>query len=153
MSEGQQRPGGLTAMAVINFVGAAFNLFQIAGLGFLLHIKSHPEFLNSIPDKDQAAKMLEAAEATPLWYLYGMIALDVVFVAVLIAAGVGYLKLKRKQGWLLGNVWAATSLVTTIAQLVIVHASFTISLFIMFLYPLVTLGALNTTFKQDFVNP
>jgi hypothetical protein len=152
MSEGQ-RPGGLTAMAVINFLGAALNVIQAVSFVILLHVKSHPELLEKLPDKDQAAKMTEVVEATPRWYMLTMALADVVFVAVLIIAGIGYLKLKRRQGWLLGNAWAVVSLGFTVAQMVFIHAPFSIVSFIAFLYPIVTLGALNTTFKQDFVNP
>jgi hypothetical protein len=140
-------------MAVLSFVGAAFNLLQIAGLGFMIYAKSHPDIVKQIPDQQQRDRMAEAIEATPRWYLHTGIAVDLGFVALLIVVGMGYLALKRRQGWLLGNVWAVSSIAVSALQLIFLHAPFGIMTFVNFLFPLVTLLALNTTFRQDFVNP
>ena len=94
--EENDRPGGLTALAVINFIFAAFNV--IAVLGTLLA----KVFINSIPmdqvSETQAAQIAAAQEA--FQNMSGAILLIIVLIGaikflLLLLSGIGYLKQKK----------------------------------------------------------
>jgi hypothetical protein len=139
MAEGK-RPGGLTALAVINFVfGGIAGLFRLLGVAAvgLLRDKMPPE---------------EAAKLPSNSVLYLVSFIGIVSAALLIAAGVGYLKQKRVLGRMLGNAYAACSLLLSVAELTMVPNSFSIWTIIGLIYPLLTLILVNTTFKDDLGN-
>lgn len=140
MSEGR-RPGGLTALAVINFIfgGFAVILFGLVLLGgaFLSAADS------SDPDVQKAKEL-----AGFIWLFaayYGTIAF------LLIASGVGYLQMKRVLGRVLGNVYALLA-IAYVAVILAVGQPFGIGTIIGLIYPVLTLALLNTTFREDFVN-
>lgn len=143
MAEGK-RPGGLTALAVLNFVFGGLKALGVTViLGLLAAAKS--------AGADIGAATQEAGVSVGILYL--QLALAVAICIVLITSGVGYIKQKRFLGRTLGNIYAVMSITTTVIDIVAVPgAGVGLSTIIFLVYPLVTLFLLNTTFKDDLVN-
>lgn len=150
-----RRPGGLTALAVVNFIVAGFSLLgALALLPFLLMGEQMMEGMEGAPEQDQAAiqAILEMGEP---WFIV-FIAATIITVALLVASGVGYLKLKKFLGRTLGNAYALFTIVYTVISAMVVApelgGGFSIGTLLGFVYPVITLILLNSTFKEDFVN-
>jgi len=138
MAEGK-RPGGLTALAVLNFVfGGLGALFT---LGFLA--------LLSVADKAASAA---GANTSGVGVVYLLILLSVLAAILLIVSGIGYLGQKKFLGRTLGNAYAVCSLGSTGVGIAAVHTGFGIGTIIGLIYPVLTLILINTTFKDDLVN-
>lgn len=138
MAEGR-RPGGLTALAVLNFVFAGLGLLVLLGLFALL-----------AEAQKHGADFKEAGVSSGV--IYGLIFLGIVRMLIMIAAGVGYLGQKRFLGRTLGNVYAILALADTGIGIAMVKNGFGIGTIIGLIYPVLTLILLNTTFKDDLVN-
>jgi len=141
MADGK-RPGGLTALAVLNFVfgglGAIGALLAFGGLSLI----------------KEAASRAEAAGAKveqSLGLAYVVVLLTAVGAFLLIASGVGYLKQSKFMGRTLGTVYALVSLGGT-ALGVINGGGIGVFTIIFSVYPVLTLIMVNTTFKDDLVN-
>jgi hypothetical protein len=141
MAEGR-RPGGLTALAVLNFVFSGLNALVLLSFAIVLGVKyggtSDPKVA-----RDVAKISFEMA-----WVMTLLTALRT---GLLIASGVGYLKLKKFLGRMLGNAYAVVSLVD-LAIGIVVSEDVGIGQLIVNVYPILTLILLNTTFKDDLVN-
>lgn len=152
MSEGK-RPGGLTAMAVINFVFGGFSALGVLGMVAMVALVGASEASEASDEKTR--EIAEAWQDMGVGYFYAMLAMMVVSAVLLIASGVGYLKQKRFLGRTLGNVWACLSIVGSLwsTSMVKVEAGggFTIGTIVGLIYPLLTLVLLNGTFKEDLV--
>ena len=152
MSEGK-RPGGLTALAVINFVFAAWGLIGLLGLVAMF------AFFGKIPtdqmDETQKAQ-IEAFQNMGLSMFIFIFALSIISGLLLLLSGIGYLKQKKLLGWGLGNVYGIVSIISSIISAfmfpVEIGGGFRITTMIGLIYPIVTLVLLNTTFKEDFTN-
>lgn len=152
-----KRPGGLTALAVINFIWGGFTALSAIALAVLI------PFLGAVMDEaatqmtpEQLAQM-EAVRDMGAPLLVLLLILSACSATLLIASGVGYLKLKKFLGRTLGNIWAMLSVVSSIATMMLRPESlgggeFNIGVIIGLIYPVLTLILLNTTFKEDFVN-
>ena len=138
MSQGQ-RPGGLTALAVINFVLGGFGCLGILALAALF----------GAADTISDGAVTEGI-ATSGGVMLPLI-LSVVTVALLIVSGIGYLGQKKKLGFLFGNLYAGASIASSLIG--IIGSGFTIASLIGFVYPVVTLVLLHKVFKDDFINP
>ncbi len=138
MSVDGKRPGGLTALAVLNFVFGGFSALILIGLFALLGAAS-------------GAEREHVREVVPgvVWFL---IFLGFVQVTLMIMSGVGYLGQKRFLGRVLGNTYAVISLAGTAIGLGSKAGEFNIGTIIGLVYPVLTLALLNTTFKDDLVN-
>jgi hypothetical protein len=139
MAEGT-RPGGLTALAVLNFVfGGIAGLFRLLGIAAvgLLRDKMSPE---------------DAAKLPANSVIYALSAVGVISAGLLIASGVGYLKQGRVLGRVLGNAYAACSILLSAAELSLGSGEFGIGTLVGLIYPVLTLFLINTTFKDDLVN-
>jgi hypothetical protein len=152
MSEGK-RPGGLTALAVINFVLAGMSLIGVLGLAALF------AYIGVIPtDKmDAGAKaQFEALQETGIGFFVFLFILSIVVGLLLLLAGIGYLKQKKILGWGLGNAYGIIGIISSITSgflfPAILGGGFGIGRIIDLLYPIITLILLNTTFKEDFPN-
>src|SRR5262245_18615750 len=149
MSEGK-RPGGLTALAVLNFVFGGFCCLGVLGMSFTFALKR-----GAIPlqgkDKEEAAK---AVAQLPEELIYVVTAVDAICAVLLVATGLGYLKQKRIWGRLMGNV---ASIVAIVGLLIPTFfggkeaEGFSLGTLVLLVYPVLTLVLLNTTFKEDFV--
>jgi len=139
MSQGN-RPGGLTALAVINFVwggvGCLVTLLSLLGLGVA----------NEASDGEVAAEMASNGAAMSI------ILLSLLTVGLLIASGVGYLGLKKTLGYKMGNFYAVVSIALSVLIITLGEGGFGIFSILGFIYPALTLFLLNTVFKEDFVN-
>src|SRR4030042_1130137 len=112
MNEGN-RPGGLTALAAINFVLAGFSLLGIVGMMAFFAMK----------DKVVTDQMTEAQKAqigalqdmgTGLLVL--LIALNLLSGILLLTSGIGYLRQKKLLGRLVGQVYAILTIVASIVS-------------------------------------
>lgn len=132
-----KRPGGLTALAVLNFV---FGGFGALGLLITVAALSQPEF---------AAALAVFGSG----FFYVVLAVSVVQTFLIIAAGVGYLKLKP-WGRTLGNAYGAIAVIMSLVSAVVVPSDLgggmNIMTIIGLIYPVLTLVLLNTTFREDF---
>ena len=149
MSEGK-RPGGLTALAVLNFIFGGFAMLGVLAMAALLGVAAAVEG----QDTEEARKVAEAMEeAGPLFGV--ALVLSLVSGVLLIASGVGYLKQKRFLGRTLGSVYAGlsifASLVTSAMLSTELGGGFSISTIVGLIYPVLTLVLLNGTFKHDLV--
>jgi hypothetical protein len=151
MSEGK-RPGGLTALAVLNFIGGGFNALAVlgfAGMAAMLKIAAEK------PQDEEAQKAIEAWQKMGPSFLYVMIAFLAVGAFLLIASGVGYLKQSKFWGRMMGNICAAVSIASSAVSVFMVDkeagGGFELGTVIWLIYPVLTLILLNTTFKEDFV--
>lgn len=137
-----KRHGGLTALAVLNFVfggiGAIFTLLAFGGLALIRE---------GIKAAEQAGGKYEGQSMT---IAYVMILLSAIGALLLITSGVGYLKQKRFLGRTLGSLYAVVSLTGTAIGIATVGIGVGGVLFAV--YPLVTLLLINTSFKNDLVN-
>ena len=140
MSEGK-RPGGLTALAVLNFVFGGLSALGILAVFALIGAAAHTE---------EGAKAVKEITAPGKGILWTQVLLGLVTVGLMIASGVGYLGQKRFLGRTLGNAYAVCSLVST--GIGIATTGFELMSMVGLVYPVLTLALLNTTFKDDLVN-
>jgi hypothetical protein len=151
VSEGK-RPGGLTALAVINFVFGGIS--TLLALGLTAFAALHDRLVEKANEQGNA----EAARA---WQqlgpgaLYSMIALTAGVAFLLIASGVGYLKQKKVLGRGLGNTYAIVSVGSSLVWILMIPhqagGGFDMTRLIGLIYPVLTLLLINGTFKHDFV--
>ena len=150
MAEGK-RPGGLTALAVLNFIFGGFS--ALGALGILTAIGLAKAASNGLHDMavENGAKVTEVP-TVGLGILYVTLLLTALSAILLITSGVGYIKQKAFLGRTLGNGYAVVSLGGTIVSIALAHSGFGIGTIIFSVYPIVTLFLLNNTFKEDLIN-
>lgn len=142
MAQGK-RPGGLTALAVLNFVFGGF-----AAIGALLGFAGLALIREAIKKAEEAGAKYDGQGLTAATIV---ILLMAVSAFLLIASGVGYLKQKRVLGRTLGTAYAFVSIVSSIVG-VVSGGGIGIGTIIFLVYPVLTLIMINTTFKEDLVN-
>ena len=151
MNEGK-RPGGLTALAVLNFIFSGWGLLGI--MGTITMIVLFGKLAENMDE--QARTQWEALQAIGLPWLIGLLALSALSSILLLFSGIGYIKQKKFLGRTLGNAYAILAMISGVASALImkpeIGGGFTIGAIIGFIYPLLTLILLNTTFKEDFTN-
>ena len=128
------RPGGLTALAVLNFVFSGIWCIwaMILAIGLFLADKTGLKAEKSI---------------VTIQLLFALI-----IPTLLVISGIGYLQQKRVMGKILGNVYALTSLLSTVFAHALANADFTLGSIFFLIYPILTLFLLNTVFSDDFQN-
>ena len=138
MQEGE-RPGGLTALAVINFVFAGLSVLSLLGTAVFF------AFIDKIPTDEMDAAQRATIEA-----------LNLLTVLLLLLSGIGYLKQKRALGRMVGNAYAVISIASSVVSAVMfareLGGGFNIMTIVGLIYPILTLVLLNTTFKEDLTN-
>lgn len=154
MSEGK-RPGGLTALAVLNFVFGGFGALGLLAMAALL------AFIGAVADsgsegQEAANEIARTWEEIGLGLFYAVLALSAVSTILMIASGVGYLQQKKFLGRTLGNGYAVTSILSSLIMALGVQdpevgGGFNIGTIVGLVYPALTLILLNTTFKEDFI--
>lgn len=146
-----KRPGGLTALAVMNFVMGGWGL--LVTLGFVANLAV---LLDLIPKSAQLEESTEHLVAIGIPGLVAILVLCFLTASLLILSGIGYLKQKRLLGRTLGNTHAVTGMAYKILMATIlspeIGGGFQLETIIGLVYPLLTLLLLNTAFKRDLVN-
>jgi sterol desaturase/sphingolipid hydroxylase (fatty acid hydroxylase superfamily) len=153
MNEEGKRPGGLTALAVINFI--------LVGLGVISLLTTAAVF--SLADRIPTEEMTETQRAqfetfqnmgTPM--LIFIIGLNLLSAILLLLSGIGYLQQKKILGRMVGNIYAVTTIIASLVSGLWFAAElgggFNIGTIISLIYPIVTLVLINTTFKDDLTN-
>jgi len=144
-----KRPGGLTALAVLNFVFAGISLLGVLAM---LVVFRMADSLKTNAHSPQDRFALEALEHmnTGLWVL--IVASSVIATALLIVAGVGYLKMRR-WGRRAGSAYAVTAIASAVLGVMVIPdelgGGFNIGTVLNLVYPLLTLFFVNVTFKDD----
>ena len=152
MSQGK-RPGGLTALAVINII---FGSLGIIGSGMNVLMGLQPDMIprpeNPTSEQSQQFEQLDALLNWDLYWPY--ILVSIVSTILLFVAGIGYLKQKRFLGRTLGNAYAVTSLIAVgmITAGDPMGAGMNWQTIVGIIYPVLTLFLINTTFKDDLVH-
>jgi hypothetical protein len=135
------RPGGLTALAVFNFIfGGLSGLINLVGLAAVGMV---------VKQAEQDAK-ITGQEVPSEAFLYGMMLFALVRAALLITSGVGYLGRKKFLGRTLGNAYAVLALIAIAIEIALAKQTFTIINLVDFVYPLITLFLINVIFRKDF---
>lgn len=137
MSEDGRRPGGLTALAVINFVFGG--LTALAALAITAVV--------GVADNQNAGEITRQTGGM-IWLLAGLIWLTA---ALLIVSGIGYLGCKKVMGRVFGSIYGILGVAGVAVGLASGNQPFGIQTMINVVYPLLTLVLLNTTFKDDLV--
>ena len=161
MSNGM-RPGGLTALAVMNFAFAAFMaLRSLNWLTMILILADAFPIPMGGGDSEQSREMARQMELVREWFneaggiplVIALAGLCFVQAALLITSGIGYLKQKKLLGHVLGNVYVATAVLYVALVVGCVPkelGGFNLMTMIALIYPVLTLVVLNTTFRRDF---
>jgi hypothetical protein len=135
------RPGGLTALAVLNFVfGGIGAIASLIGYGAIAVTRELIEkaAANGLKYEGQGLTMVKVA-----------VALTALGAVLLIVSGVGYLKQSRFSGKTLGNVYGLVSIGGTVLTAATGGGIGVIGV-VLLVYPLLTLILLNTSFKNAF---
>jgi hypothetical protein len=149
----EKRPGGLTALAVINFVFSGLGILSLFGMIALFAL------IGMIPTEQMEEAERAQIEAfqnmgLPLFIL--IFVLSIFSSVLLLLSGIGYLKQKKVMGWMLGNLYAIFTIVSSAVTAFIfpptLGGGFQFGTIIGLIYPVVTLILLNTTFKDDLTN-
>ena len=147
-----KRPGGLTALAVLNFVFAGFGIIGIpvamAGLAFL---------------KSQAAsgRLPPGFKMPPLppdEVFYMQMFLSFILAVMLLVSGVGYIKMGKVAGYVFGNVYALVNIAGDVTVIALNPKALAgglgiVGLLIDAIYPVLTLILLNGPFRKVFSAP
>jgi len=138
-----KRPGGLTALAVLNFVFGGLGLIGLFALAALLTVADKVAITAT---EGQVSLTKGQGPASGLVVLMLVVAL--VNVVLLIASGIGYIGQKRVAGYILGNVYGAVAIVAFILN--VAGGQFNFMAILALAYPVLTLILLNTVFKNCF---
>ena len=135
MADGK-RPGGLTALAVLNFVFGGFGVIGVLAAAAVLGA------VNDLTD----GAVAEGMGSDMLLFILAALS-----AALLIVSGIGYLQQKRVMGKIMGSIYGITSLANNGLSLA-GGAEFSVFTVVGLIYPVLTLIMVNTTFKDDLVN-
>jgi len=153
MEEEIKRPGGLTALAVINFILAGFSVLGIAGLIFSVNM------IGNMPTEGmteaQKEKIIAFQNIDP--YLFAiMIVMGAFSFLFLILSGIGYLKQKKILGRYMGTAYGFWGFLSVIVSILLfpkeLGGGFGISTMIGIIYPAFTLILLNVVFANDLMD-
>ncbi|MHC4648088.1 MAG: hypothetical protein ACYTBJ_21725 [Planctomycetota bacterium] len=149
----EKRPGGLTALAVINFILSGWGLISL--LGFAASFA----FIGKVPtdEMEEAQKaQIEAFQNMGLSVFVIIFALSLISCVLLLLSGIGYLKQKKFLGRTMGNTYAVVAIVGSVISGMMfapeLGGGFNIGTIIGLIYPILTLVLLNTTFKEDLTS-
>ena len=147
----EKRPGGLTALAVINFV-----IFGFSFLGLFSMIAMYAGLFPTDQMTEEQRAPIEAFQNMGTLLFTFIMAVSLITNVLLLLSGIGYLKQKKFMGWILGNVYGIVSIVNSLISGLLftseMGGGFNIGTIIGLIYPVLTLILLNTTFKDDLVN-
>ena len=152
MSE-EKRPGGLTALAVINFVFSGWGLLSLLGLAvFFAFIGVIPTDQMQEPQRTQ----FEAFKDMGVHVFIIIFVLSLISSVLLLLSGIGYLKQKKFLGRTIGNIYAVLAIISSVFSGMLfpseLGGGFNIMSIVGLIYPVLTLILLNTTFRDDLTN-
>jgi hypothetical protein len=154
MSEGK-RPGGLTALAVINFVFSAGAAISTLGLVVVLFASGAISKLAEKQPDNEAASQLQAMTELGQGFWILMTLASALAAVLLLLSGIGYLTQRKFLGRALGNAYAISGILATLlpAQMMPEAAGGGMNLgtLLNLIYPVLTLILINGTFKEDFI--
>jgi len=149
----EKRPGGLTALAVINFIFSGWGLIGLIGLAAFFAL------IGKIPtDNMQEAQkaQIEALQNMGLPVFIIIFLLSLLSSVLLLLSGIGYLKQKKFLGRTIGNIYAVITIISSVVSGILfapdLGGGFNIMTIVGLIYPVLTLILLNTTFKEDLTN-
>ena len=149
----EKRPGGLTALAVINFVFSGWGFIGLLGLAALF------AFIGKIPTEnmqEHERAPIEALQNMGVYVFVIIFVLSLISSVLLLLSGIGYLKQKKFLGRTIGNIYAVIAIGTSIFSGKLfpseLGGGFNIGSIIGLIYPVLTLILLNTTFRDDLTN-
>ncbi|MFQ5655364.1 MAG: hypothetical protein ACE5GW_11620 [Planctomycetota bacterium] len=146
------RPSGLTALAVINFVFAAFELLGAIGLIVIFAASS---FIAANTAEERDREMMEQFGSVSFSSAALLVGLQFLSVIFLVASGIGYLGQRRLLGRWGGNGYAAVALLIVAAVFGLMPPAIgerqSIGIVSAFFYPLFTLALVNGVFRRDLV--
>ena len=149
----EKRPGGLTALAVINFIFSGFGFLSL--LGFLAFFALRGKIPTDNMQEVQKAQ-IEALQNIGLLILVFVCVLNILSSILLLLSGIGYLKQKKFLGRIIGSVYAVISIISSVVSGILfapeLGGGFNIMTMVNLIYPVLTLILLNTTFKEDLTN-
>lgn len=156
MSEAK-RPGGLTALAVFNFVFGALGVLGALGLLVFIPLLGQMSADATAQLTPEQLEQINALKEMGTGLFMTVAALNLVSALLLVLSGIGYLKLKKFLGRTLGNVYGILGILSTLGSMLwlptaLGGGSFSIGTIIGLLYPVLTLVLINVAFKEDFVN-
>ena len=151
----EKRPGGLTALAVFNFIFSGVNLLGLLGWVVILFV-----IIGIIPTEQMneiQKTQFEAFEKLVMPMFIFIFVLSVVSAVLLLLSGIGYLKQKKVMGRLLGNIYAVINIISSIISGILITdpnigGGFNLGTILGLIYPVLTLILLNATFKEDLTN-
>jgi hypothetical protein len=142
-SAGGKRPGGLTALAVLNFVFGALGLiFTVTGF---LALSAAMAMMGKMASAVGASSMPSAG------IIYASLGLGIIGSIIEIVAGVGYLGMK-KMGKTMGNAYAVLAIAGSVVGIALMHSGFGFGTILGLAYPLLTLYFVNVVYKDTLVN-
>ena len=157
MSAGK-RPGGLTALAVINFILGALGMLGIIGLVMMLNNEAFYDTMRKSTENEAQLEQFDEQQKQLQFELEQIggptgatirIGFELVAGILLVFSGVGLLKQKRFLGRGLANAYAVLGIVVSIGFAVFATMRFNMLMDIF--YPLLMLFLVNFTFKDDLV--
>lgn len=149
----EKRPGGLTALAVFNFIFSGFGLLSL--FGFLAFFALRGKIPTDNMEEVQKAQ-IEALQNLGLPMLIFICVLNILSSVLLLLAGIGYLKQKKFLGRTIGNLYAVITIISSVVSGILfapeLGGGFNIMTMVGLIYPVLTLILLNATFKEDLTN-
>ena len=150
-----QRPGGLTALAVLNFVFGGFGVLGVLGLAAIIALVNVGAQAAAEGGNVEMQDLVTAYREAGMGFLYINLLLRLLGTILMIASGVGYLQQKKFLGRTLGSAYALLSILQAVIMGLLLPEAAGGGLSLMsavsLIYPILTLILLNTTFKEDFV--
>jgi hypothetical protein len=150
-----KRPGGLTALGVLNIIFGFFGLLGAWAWFVLIALLGEGESAELDEAAQELRPMLDAVEQMGQGVFIGWVVISVLSSLLLLVAGIGYLKQKRFLGRTLGNAYAVLAIVTAIIGAatapVELGGGFSLGTVVGLVYPLITLYCINVIFKDDLV--
>lgn len=137
------RPGGLTALAVVNFV--LFGLTFFAVIGGLLMLSANPDQLDHDAYAQTRLRLMQdnAAKVHVLLLVNGVVGV------LLLISGLGYLRLKKVMGRWVGTLAGVLGIAAFGFELSFMPLG--LESLANVIYPLLSVVLINTTFRHDLV--
>lgn len=156
------RPGGLTALAVLNFVFAGLGILGVLALAALMTagsaiVAGAQKAADAMAEQGGEAAVAAAAASSAMGQVSAIgwlvVILSIINIVLLFISGVGFLKQSKGKGQKVAMIYGIFGIATTILNLVIFSTGFGFSAIIGLIYPVLLIVLPMTVFKDAFVNP